>query len=100
APRAAGGGAAVGPSGRRCRGGEPGAGPGLRRRAPLAPLGRHHGGRRRLRPDLARREHAVDLSEAPRRIRVMIHKAPTIDDPAYFARLAEVEAAHWWSTGM
>src|SRR4051812_43708608 len=26
--------------------------------------------------------------------------APTIDDPAYFARLAEVEAAHWWSLGM
>jgi SAM-dependent methyltransferase len=26
--------------------------------------------------------------------------APTIDDPAYFARLAEVEAAHWWSRGM
>jgi SAM-dependent methyltransferase len=24
----------------------------------------------------------------------------TIDDPAYFARLAEVEAAHWWSLGM
>jgi SAM-dependent methyltransferase len=26
--------------------------------------------------------------------------APTIDDPAYFDRLAEVEAAHWWSRGM
>lgn len=25
---------------------------------------------------------------------------PTIDDPAYFARLAEVEASHWWSLGM
>ena len=24
----------------------------------------------------------------------------TIEDPAYFARLAEVEAAHWWSLGM
>lgn len=24
----------------------------------------------------------------------------TIDDPAYFARLAEVEVAHWWSRGM
>jgi SAM-dependent methyltransferase len=24
----------------------------------------------------------------------------TIDDPAYFARLAEVEGAHWWSQGM
>jgi SAM-dependent methyltransferase len=27
-------------------------------------------------------------------------RAPTIDDPAYFDRLAEVEAAHWWSLGM
>jgi SAM-dependent methyltransferase len=26
--------------------------------------------------------------------------ALTIDDPAYFARLAEVERAHWWSLGM
>ena len=26
--------------------------------------------------------------------------ALTIDDPAYFDRLAEVEAAHWWSLGM
>ena len=24
----------------------------------------------------------------------------TIDQPAYFDRLAEVEAAHWWSLGM
>jgi SAM-dependent methyltransferase len=24
----------------------------------------------------------------------------TIDNPAYFARLADVEAAHWWSVGM
>jgi SAM-dependent methyltransferase len=24
----------------------------------------------------------------------------TIDEPAYFARLAEVEGAHWWSLGM
>ena len=24
----------------------------------------------------------------------------TIDHPAYFDRLAEVEAAHWWSWGM
>jgi SAM-dependent methyltransferase len=27
-------------------------------------------------------------------------KALTIDDPAYFERLAEVEAEHWWSQGM
>jgi ubiquinone/menaquinone biosynthesis C-methylase UbiE len=26
--------------------------------------------------------------------------ALTIDDPAYFARLAEVERSHWWSLGM
>ena len=25
---------------------------------------------------------------------------PTIHDPAYFARLAEVEFVHWWSAGM
>jgi SAM-dependent methyltransferase len=31
----------------------------------------------------------------------MMATAPlTIDQPAYFARLAEVEAAHWWSLGM
>jgi SAM-dependent methyltransferase len=27
-------------------------------------------------------------------------EALTIDDPAYFTRLAAVEAAHWWSQGM
>jgi SAM-dependent methyltransferase len=27
-------------------------------------------------------------------------RALTIDDPAYFARLAEIEAAHWWPRGM
>ena len=26
--------------------------------------------------------------------------APTIEDPAYFDRLAEVEGSHWWSLGM
>lgn len=26
--------------------------------------------------------------------------APTIDDPAYFDRLAAVEAGHWWALGM
>jgi len=26
--------------------------------------------------------------------------APTIDEPAYFDRLAEVEARHWWARGM
>ncbi len=26
--------------------------------------------------------------------------APTIDDPAYFVRLADVEARHWWALGM
>jgi SAM-dependent methyltransferase len=30
----------------------------------------------------------------------MTPTALTIDDPAYFARLAEVDAAHWWSLGM
>jgi SAM-dependent methyltransferase len=30
----------------------------------------------------------------------MSPKLLTIDDPAYFARLAEVERAHWWSLAM
>jgi SAM-dependent methyltransferase len=30
----------------------------------------------------------------------MTPTALTIDDPAYFTRLAEVDAAHWWSLGM
>jgi SAM-dependent methyltransferase len=30
----------------------------------------------------------------------MTATALTIDDPAYFARLAEVDAVHWWSLGM
>jgi SAM-dependent methyltransferase len=32
--------------------------------------------------------------------RPAVADAPTIDDPAYFDRLAEVESAHWWSRGM
>jgi ubiquinone/menaquinone biosynthesis C-methylase UbiE len=30
----------------------------------------------------------------------MTTKPLTIDDPAYFTRLAEVDSAHWWSLGM
>ncbi len=26
--------------------------------------------------------------------------APTIEQPAYFERLADVEARHWWSLGL